>query len=218
MPLLKSWGISLRRRIVKKTLSGIESILQFLGGRVNAVKKLSEGDRAKLGRIVYTDFTEILYNGGLNKIYLLPYLEHLSKKIVGYEVARRPTTEVVLIALKRAVKTLTYWKVDLTKTYFHQDQGSVYKAYEYVGTIVKKLKAIISFSRVGTPEDNSEMEAFFGRLKDEWKRVFYEVKTETEIIGLISEAIVYYNTKRIHSAHKNLSPDEFLKSRLLVKN
>lgn len=218
LPLLKTWGISLRRKMVKKTLSGIESILMFLGGRVNAVKKLSEEDRTKLGRIVYTDFTEILYNRGLNKLYLFPYLEHVSKKIIGHEMSRRPTTEAVLIALKRAVATLKSWRVDLTGTYFHQDQGSVFKAYEYVGTIVKKLKAIISFSRVATPQDNPEMEAFFGRFKDEWKRVFLEAKTENEVKQLIFNAISYYNTKRIHSSHKDKSPDEFLKSRLPVKN
>ena len=218
LPLLKVWGISLKRKIVKKTMSGIESVLMFLGGRVNALKRLSEEEFGKLGRVVYTDFTEIVYNGGLEKVYLLPYLEHVSKKIVGYEVARRPTTEAVLTALKKAVKTLTHWKVGLTKTYFHQDQGSVFKAYEYVETIVKKLKALISFSRVGTPEDNPEMEAFFGRFKDEWKKVFYEVKTEGEVKHLIFQAISYYNTKRIHSAHKSKSPDEFLKYRLPVKN
>lgn len=218
LPLLKAWGISLRRKIVKKTKSGIETILTFLGSRVNAVKKLSEEEFGKLGRVVYTDFTEIVYNGGLNRVYLLPYLEHASRKIVGYEVARRPTTEAVLIALERVVKTLKSWRVNLTRTYFHQDQGSVYKAYEYVGTIVKKLKALISFSRVAAPQDNPEMEAFFGRLKDEWTEVFYQAKTEEEIIRLISQALTYYNTKRVHSAHIDKSPDEFLKSRLPVKN
>jgi len=218
LPLLKVWGISLKRKIVKKTMSGIESVLMFLGGRVNALKRLSEEEFGKLGRVVYTDFTEIVYNSALEKVYLIPYLEHVSKKIIGYEVARRPTTETVLNALKKAVRTLTHWRVDLTKTYFHQDQGSVYKAYEYVGTIVKKLRATISFSRVATPEDNPEMESFFGRLKDEWRQVFYQAKTESDVIRLISQAITYYNTIRIHSAHKNKSPDEFLKSRLPVKN
>jgi transposase InsO family protein len=59
----------------------------------------------------------------------------------------------------------------------------VFKSYEYVGTIVKKLKALISFSKVTSPEDNSEIESFFGRLKDEWKKTFYQVKTEEEIFG-----------------------------------
>ena len=181
LPLLKSWGITLRRKIVRKTRSGIEIILTFLGSRVNAVKRLSEEESNKIGRIVYTDFTEITYNNGLGKIYLFPYLEHVSKKIIGYVMSRRPTTEAVLIALSQAVETLMKWKVDLTHTYFHQDQGSVFKSYEYVGMIVKKLKALISYSRVGSPQDNPEMESFFGRLKDEWREVFYQAKTEDEV-------------------------------------
>ena len=199
-------------------MSGIETILNFLGSRVNAVKRLSEEELKILGRVVYIDFTEIVYNNGRGKVYLIPYLEHISKKIIGYEVAKRPTTSAVLIALKKAVETVKRWRVDVIKTYFHQDQGSVFKAYEYVGTIVKTLKATISFSRVATPQDNPEMEVFFGRLKDEWKKVFYEAKTEDEVIGLISQAITYCNTIRIHSAHKNMSPDEFLKDHLPVKN
>jgi len=216
--LLKSWGISLKRKIVKKTKSGIEAILSFLGSRVNAIKRLPEEELKKLGRVVYADFSEILYNNGKNKAYLIPYLEHVSKKIIGHTVSQSPTTETVLIALSQAVKTLKSWGVDSTKTYFHQDQGSVFKAYEYVGMIVKKLKALISFSRVARPEDNPEMEAFFGRFKDEWKKVFYQAKSFEEVKRLISEAISYYNTLRIHSAHYNLSPNEFLKTLLPVKN
>lgn len=218
LPLLRTWGISLKRKIVKKTLSGIEKILMFLGSRVNAVKRLPGDEFKKLGMVVYTDFTEIVYNDGLGKVYLIPYLEHASRKVIGYTVAKHPTTEAVLIAFKKAAETLKSWGINLTQTYFHSDQGSVFKAYEYVGAIVKKLKAQISFSRVATPSDNPEMEAFFGRLKDEWKKVFYQAKTENEVILLISQAIIYYNTIRIHSAHKNMSPDEFLRSRLPVKN
>lgn len=80
--------------------------------------------------------------------------------------------------------------------------------------ILKKTRALISFSRVGKPQDNPEMESFFGRLKDEWKSTFYQAKTGEEIFRLISEAIVYYNTKRIHSNHKDKSPDEFLSTLL----
>ena len=192
--------------------------MTFLGSRVNAVKRLSTEESNKIGRIVYTDFTEITYNMGLSKIYLFPYLEHVSKKIIGYAISRRPTTEAVLIALSQAIKTLCDWEVDLTHTYFHQDQGSVFKSYEYVGAIVKKLKAFISFSMVASPQDNPEMESFFGRLKDEWRQVFYQAKTEEEIKQLISGAIRYYNTLRIHSSHYNKSPDEFLKEVLPVKN
>ena len=71
---------------------------------------------------------------------------------------------------------------------------------------------------MGTPGDNPEMESFFGRLKDEWRDVFYEAESEEEIIRLIDKAIVYYNTKRIHSNHKNKSPLQFLKELFKRKN
>jgi transposase InsO family protein len=216
--LLKSWGISLKRKIVEKTKSGIETILSFLGDRVNAVKRLPKEELRKLGKVVYTDFTEILYNNGLSKVYLIPYLEHVSKKIIGYTVSQHPTTKAALTALRYAIETIKRWGIDLTKTYFHQDQGSVFKSYQYVKVIVQTLKAFISFSRVAKPQDNPQMEAFFGRFKDEWKEVFCQAKTEDEIKRLISEAISYYNRLRIHSTHYNLSPDEFLKTLLPVKS
>lgn len=216
LSLLKKWGLNLKRSIVKKFKGGIDNILSFLGSRVNLIKKLSDDESNQLGRIVFTDFTEIVYNEGKNKVYLTPYLENKTKKIISYVVSRSPTTESALKALNMAVVTLRKWGVDLTRTYFHQDQGSIYKAYDYLGTILKEIKANISFSRVGCPQDNPEVESFFGRFKDEWKSVFYQAKTEEEILQLISKAIVYYNVKRIHSNHKDKSPDEFLSTLLKI--
>jgi len=61
-----------------------------------------------------------------------------------------------------------------------------------------------------------KIESFFGRLKDKWKSTFSQAKTEDEILQLISKTIVYYNTKRIHSNHKDKSPDEFLSTLLKI--
>lgn len=216
LPLLKKWGIGLKRTIVKKTRSGVERILAALGSNVNVVKRLSKEEKRIVGSVVYTDFSEIVYDNGHRKVYLFPYLEHCTKKIVGYAVGSSPTTEIALKAFGQAMATLKNWGVDSTQTYFHSDQGSVFKSYAYVKMIVITVKAWISFSRVGKPQDNPEMESFFGRLKDEWKQVFYQAQTETEILRLISEAIEYYNTKRIHSNHKDKSPDEFLKELLKI--
>lgn len=214
--MLKKWGLNLKRSIVKKFKGGIDNILSFLGTRVNLIKRLSNDELSQLGRVVFTDFTEIVYNEGKNKVYLTPYLENKTKKIVSWTISRVPTTDNALKALNMAVVTLKNWEVDLTCTYFHQDQGSIYKAYDYLRTILKEIKANISFSRVGCPQDNPEMESFFGRFKDEWKSTFYQAKTEEEILQLISEAIVYYNAKRIHSNHKDKSPDEFLSTLLKI--
>jgi len=216
LPLLKQWGISLKRNVVKKTQSGIESILAALGSTVHVVKRLTAEQKATVGTVIYTDFSEIVYDNGLRKVYLFPYLEHATKKVIGYAVGSSPTTAVAVQALHQALKTLKSWGVNTANTYFHQDQGSVFKAYAYVATIVQEAKAHISYSRVGAPQDNPEMESFFGRLKDERRKVFYQAETEEEVLRLISKAIEYYNTKRIHSNHKDKSPDEFLKELLQI--
>jgi transposase InsO family protein len=215
---LRKWGLNIKRKIIKKTKSGIDKILSFLGSRASAIKRLTDEELKTLGKVVFTDFTQIIYNEGKNKLWLIPYLENKTKKIVGYAVSKTPTTEVALKAFNMAVETLKSWGVDLTRTYFHQDQASIFKSYQYLDVVLRKTKALISFSRVGKPQDNPEIESFFGRLKDEWKKTFYQAKTESEILKLISQAILYYNSKRIHSNHKDKSPDEFLKSILKVKN
>lgn len=218
LPLLKKWGVLLKRRIIRRTQSGIDHILSFLGSRVLAIKRLSEEEPKKIGKIIYTDFTEIVYHGGTKKLYLIPYLEHVSKVITGYAVGNSPTTALALEAFDKTTLSLKSWGVNVNHSYFHQDQGSQFKAYEYVAAIVMKAQAFISYSRVGTPGDNPEMESFFGRFKDEWKTVFYQAETKEEIISLIDQAITYYNEKRIHSAHKDKSPMQFLKEVLKQKN
>jgi len=62
------------------------------------------------------------------------------------------------------------------------------------------------------------MESFFGRFKDEWRDVFLQTETKEEVIRLINMGILYYNTKRIHSNHKNKSPFEFLQELQKEKN
>ena len=211
IPLLRKWGVLMRRTIKRKTASGIDKILSFLGSKVMAIKRLSEEEGKQLGKIVYTDFTEIIYQQGKAKIYLSPYLEQVTKAIIGYAIGDGPTTALTLQALEKAVKRVISWGVDVSHTYFHQDQGSAYKAYEYVRMIVIQIQATISYSKVGTPGDNPEMESFFGRLKDDWKQAFLQAETKEEIIQLIHKALLYYNTKRIHSNHKNKSPLQYLR-------
>lgn len=216
--LLRKWEVQIKRTVKKKSPSGIDDILTQLGSKVRAIKRLSEVEFNTQGKVVFTDFTEIKYARGEAKLYLIPYLDHKTKVVTGYSVGYGPTAELALRAYEKAINTLKSWNVDVTQTYFHQDQGSAFKSYEYTGQIVVKTGAYISYSRVGTPGDNPEMESFFGRLKDEWKEVFYECETEEEIRTTIDRAILYYNTKRIHSAHIDKSPLEKCEELLKSKN
>lgn len=208
LKLLRLWGLSLPRRIVKKRRSGIEAILNELGSAVNLIRATPKETWKPL-RMFCTDFTEILYRGG--KAYLIPYLDVVSKRICGYAIGKEATTA---LALKAFRGTKLYFKrkgFRFKNPYVHQDQGTQFTSYQYVGTLVEN-SVTLSYSRKGTPQDNPEMESFFGRLKDEWKMVFAEANSFEELQRLVSKAIRYYNTSRIHSELNGMSPDEFLNS------
>lgn len=206
--LLKVWGLTLHRKIKPKAKSGIAQILEELGERVNLVRGINA---PKLFEVVFSDITEIRYANG--KVYLATTLEAVSKRLIGYSVSKSPDSHLVVGVCCQAKAYLKKLGVDLSSVIFHQDQGSVYTSYDYVGELVKdSIK--VSFSRVGTPSDNPEMESFFGRLKDEWADVFAAAKSESEVIELINKALLYYNKKRRHSATQYLAPDEFIKREL----
>jgi putative transposase len=208
--LLKAWGLTLHRKVKPKVKSGVMQILKDLGERVNLVLQLSA---PQLFEVVFSDITEIRFADG--KVYLAATLEAVSKRLIGYSVSRSPDSNLVIGVCRQAKAYLKKMGVDLSGVIFHQDQGSVYTSYDYVGELVGD-GVKVSYSRVATPSDNPEMESFFGRLKDEWADVFAAAKSESEVIDLINEALLYYNEKRRHSSIDYLAPDEFIKRELAV--
>lgn len=207
LKLLRLWKLNLPRRIVKKRRSGIETILNELGSAVNLIRTVRESFPPL--RLFCTDFTEIPYRGG--KAYLIPYLDAAGKRICGYALGTEQTTALALTAYRKAKQYLKRKRVSLGTAYVHQDQGTQFTSYEYVGALAND-GITISYSRKGTPQDNPEMESFFGRLKDEWKMVFAEANMFEELKRLVAKVIRYYNTGRIHSKLNGMSPDEFSKS------
>jgi len=203
--LLKAAKINLKRRIKRKRKSAVEVILEELGEKVNLIRQLTD---VKLYQVICADFTRIVFARGKRSTWLVPYLEAVSKKVIGYKVGPA-TTANALIAYRKARGFLKRKGVKLNKVYVHQDQGTQLTAYDYVGQLAKD-KVNISFSRKGRFEDNPEMEAFNGRLKDEWKDELYEAETFREVEKIVAKAISYYNRGRIHSALGDCSPDEFI--------
>lgn len=206
--LLKAAKISLKRRIRRRRKSVIEALLNELGEKVNLVRQMA---KVELFQVIYTDFTRIVFSRGKRSTWLVPYLESASKKVIGYKIGPA-TTSNALIAYRKARGFLKRKGVKLNKVYIHQDQGSQFTAFDYVGQLAKD-KFNISFSRKGRFEDNPEMEAFNGRFKDEWKDELYEAETFAELEKIVAKAISYYNKDRIHSALGDCSPDEYLKIR-----
>ena len=75
-----------------------------------------------------------------------------------------------------------------------------------------EIGAFLSFSKKGEPGDNAVNEAFFSRLKEEWRDEFYEAETFEELEKLIKKAIDYYNERRYHTSIDKQVPFEFTKT------
>ena len=88
----------------------------------------------------------------------------------------------------------------------HSDQGWQYQHQTYINKL-KERGILQSISRKDNCIDNSIMESFFGRLKNE---MYYGLestyKTFEEFSKAIDKYINYYNNERIQSKTKWMSP------------
>jgi len=93
--------------------------------------------------------------------------------------------------------------------FFHSDQGSEYASQSCIQWLVKHGIAPF-WSPKGKPWTNGRQESFFSSFKLEFGRAIC-FKTIEDLIEGIGKYIHYYNTDRIHSAHK-MPPRVFYES------
>lgn len=146
------------------------------------------------GVIWQTDFTYLLYKN--RTLYFATVVDRVSREIVGVAVSFRHSGTLVREALQDAV--LHYPTPDLFCV--HSDQGSEYLAEETRNFIVA-LGALPSFSTKGSPWQNGHQESFYSRFKQEMGDLD-RFSSLGHLLAEIYRFIGYYNTKRMHSAHK----------------
>ena len=147
-----------------------------------------------------TDVSEFHIAAG--KLYLAPILDMYNDEIIAYDISITPDFSQQKRLLNKAFSKYE----DLSGLIFHSDQGWQYQMYSWHKTL--KDKGIIqSMSRKGNCLDNAPIENFFGKLKNEmFYGHEYEFKTLDELKRAIEEYIEYYNTKRIKTKLKGLTP------------
>jgi putative transposase len=137
-------------------------------------------------------------------LYLAVVIDLYSRRIVGWAMASRMTTQLVIDAFQMA------WQQcqptgGLT---FHSDRGSQYTSQAFQRLLGKHgVKA--SMSGTGNCYDNAVVESFFGTLKMELvHHVSYRTREEakTDIFFYIEG---FYNRRRRHSTLGYLSPLAF---------
>ncbi|EFP62481.1 integrase core domain protein [Erysipelotrichaceae bacterium 3_1_53] len=126
-------------------------------------------------------------------------------EIISYSISRSPNFKQTKDMLDKAFEK----NQNLDGLIFQSDQGWQYQMEPY--HIFLKDKGIIqSMSRKGNCLDNSPIENFFGKMKNEmFYGHEYEFKTLDELEIAMKGYIEYYNTKRITVKLKGLTPVQY---------
>lgn len=136
-------------------------------------------------------------------LFLAMVLDVFSRKVVGWAMATRLRTELMLAALEMAAlqrkpKTVIH----------HSDQGCQYTSLAF-GRRCEELGVRPSMGSVGDAYDNAMAESFFATLECELlDRTRFQTPAEAEP-AVFSWIEAWYNTKRRHSSIGYLSPNEF---------
>ena len=128
-----------------------------------------------------------------------------TNEIISYDLSLHPNLKQISNMLEKAFNKFP----KLNNLILHSDQGWQYRHKYYVNEL-KKHGITQSMSRKGNCYDNSIMETFFGRLKNE---IYYDYEKSCssfeEFSKVIEEYIDYYNNERIQSKTKWMPPTKY---------
>jgi transposase InsO family protein len=160
--------------------------------------------RQQANEVWTSDITYIRTEEGW--LYLAAVIDIYSRKIIGWQLDKHMSSDLVEKALQNALMDRRVGKGII----FHSDQGIQY-ASESFRKLLKDNGLVQSMSRRGNCYDNAITETFFHTLKTELtSRTKY--RTREEARQSIFEYIeIFYNRKRLHSAIGYRSPVEYEK-------
>jgi transposase InsO family protein len=145
-------------------------------------------------------------------LYVAVLLDLYSRRVVGWAMADRGTTDLTTTALTMALQH----RQVMAGLLHHSDRGSQYVALAYQQQLtVQGIQC--SMSRPGNCWDNAAVESFFATLKTELihRRRFQTRQEAQSAIFLYVEG--FYNRRRRHSTLGYLSPVEFERRAVLVE-
>lgn len=138
-------------------------------------------------------------------VYLSLITDAYSRKIIGYHVSQHLKAQGCIVALNKAISSLTCKKED-RKLIHHSDRGIQYCCEQYV-TILQNNNIGISMTQTGSPYDNAIAERVNGILKHQLglNQVF---KNYASAVESVCHAIDAYNRLRPHMSVGNLTPEQ----------
>ncbi|SHF85337.1 putative transposase [Litoreibacter ascidiaceicola] len=149
-----------------------------------------------------TDITYIKTHEGWS--YLAVVIDLFSRRVVGWSMQSRMTTDLALQALLAAV----WRRKPKTKVMIHSDQGSQFTSKEWL-SFLGKHNLVASMSRRGNCHDNAVAESFFQLLKRERVRRRTYVTRDAARQDEFNYIEMFYNPTRKHTNNGMLSPVDY---------
>ena len=146
-------------------------------------------------------------------LYLAVVIDLFSRKVVGWSMSTRMKAQLVCDALRMAV----WRRRPQAGLIHHSDRGSQYASKPF-RQLLKAHGFRGSMSRKGDCWDNAVVESFFGSLKQErvqWQSYQTRYEAQQDILSYIS---MFYNNYRLHSYLGYVSPNEYEKQLVELKN
>lgn len=145
--------------------------------------------RGQIGlfEVIYTDFTEIPYDGG-----------------------KRNAQLIAIEAWRRTKETFKGYGISLKGMILHQDRDSVFTGNRWVDEILIKEGVRLSYSENGV-KCNTYMESFNGHFKCPNRSIFCEAKDINGLSEVVQERVHYWNRTRRHSSLDYRTPLNYIK-------
>ena len=168
-------------------------------------------DVPQTDQVYASDITYIWTQEGW--LYLAVVIDLCSRKVVGWSISSRMTAQLVCDALTMAI----WQRRPKAGLIHHSDRGSQYASKAF-RRLLKTHRFRGSMSRRGNCWDNAVVESFFGSLKQErvqWYNYQTRYEAQQDVLNYIS---MFYNRHRLHSTLGYISPNDFEKQLVTLKD
>ncbi|HEI6746178.1 TPA: IS3 family transposase, partial [Legionella pneumophila] len=195
--LMKEAGVFVRYRKKYKVTTNSNHKKPVFENVLNREFTVTCPDKAYVSDITYINTQE-------GWLYLGVVIDLFSRKVVGWSMGSRMTSDLVCNALKMAI----WQRKPKRGLIVHSDRGSQYASHDY-RNLLSLYGCVGSMSRKGDCWDNAVAESFFGTVKREqvqWKQYQTRYEAQQDILSYIT---MFYNSHRMHSHLGYMNPNQF---------